>query len=200
MMGAAEPDRSSGGPADARWALVMSTLRDRRTSLFVDPEHDVPRDLLDKLCEAAAWAPCHKRTWPWSLAIITGDGRRRLGEVLPRALRAAGAAEAEVAKTSSKYLHAPVVIVVGARAGDTAERTAENRDAVCAAVQNLLLAATAAGLASHWSSCPAGAEDSTRLFSSFPPDTTIVAMVYVGWPTRGCPPPERPLVDVIHIH
>lgn len=196
----ATPVRSSdASPSDTRRAAIMAAIRDRRTNLFVDRDRDVPPELLDELCEAASWAPCHKRTWPWCFAVVTGDGRDRLGKVLARAVQAAGADEAKVAKTSTKYLRAPAIVVVGARSGDTPERTAENRYAVSAAVQNLLLAATAAGLASFWSSCPAGGEQSMRLFAGFGPETTIVAMVYVGWPIRECPSPSRPAVDVVHI-
>ena len=44
----------------------------------------------------------------------------------------------------------------------TTLRTAENRDAVAAGVQNILLGATALGLASYWGSCPKGASSSRR--------------------------------------
>jgi nitroreductase len=71
-------------------------------------------------------------------------------------------------------------------------RTAENRDAVSAAVQNVLLGATALGLASFWSSCPTGANDEVAKFCGFPSGTTIVAMIYLGWPTDVPKGFERP--------
>ena len=48
--------------------------------MLVDRERPVPRDLVDELCALAAWAPNHKRTWPWRFAIAEGEGRARLGE------------------------------------------------------------------------------------------------------------------------
>jgi nitroreductase len=97
-----------------------------------------------------------------------------------------------VQKTRGKFERAPVVLVVGSEAGDTDLRTAENRDAVSAGVQNILLGATALGLASFWSSCPTGANDAVARFCGFADNTTIVAMIYLGWPTDVPKGFERP--------
>jgi nitroreductase len=58
----------------------------------------------------------------------------------------------------------------------------ENRDAVAAGVQNLLLGATALGLASFWSTAPL--IDSPRALDlcGFAPDDRIVAVIYLGHP------------------
>ena len=90
----------------------------------------------------------------------------------------------KVLKTRTKYLRAPAVLVVGSHSGDTLLRSAENRDATSAGIQNILLGATVAGLASYWSSCPKGANDEVALFCGFKPDTFIASLIYVGWPIR----------------
>jgi malonate-semialdehyde dehydrogenase (acetylating)/methylmalonate-semialdehyde dehydrogenase len=41
--------------------------------------------VVEKLCDLAQWAPNHKRTWPWRFALVEGDGRARLGEVIAEA-------------------------------------------------------------------------------------------------------------------
>jgi nitroreductase len=179
--------------------IVTGVIAGRRTSLLVDRGRAVPIELIEQLCELAAWAPCHKRTWPWVFTAFTGDGRRRLGAAAGDALAAHGLDQAKVDKARTKYLRAPAMLVVGSRQGESAMRTAENRDAVAAAVQNLLLGATAAGLASYWSSCPTGAERAVAEVSGFEPGTTIVAVVYLGWPTSPCVAPERPPVTLTHI-
>jgi nitroreductase len=179
--------------------VVSRVIAARRTSLLVDRDRPVPSELIDHLCDLAAWAPCHKRTWPWCFASLTGEARRRLGEAAAEAIERAGADPAKVDKTRTKYLRSPVVMVVGARHGDTAVRTLENRDAVSAAIENLLLGATAAGLASHWSSCPEGAEGAVRAVAGFDEAVTIVAIIYLGWPSQPAPPPERPRAEVTHL-
>lgn len=174
-------------------------VRERRSNLAVDPEQPVPDDLVDRLCELVRWAPNHKRTWPWQVAWITGDARRRLGEAAADAMEARGDDHAKVLKARGKYLRAAGMLIVGATEGNSPLRTAENRDAAAAGVQNLLLGATAAGLASYWSSCPKGANDAVGELCRFPPGTTVVAMIYLGWSIREAETPERPALGIRRI-
>jgi nitroreductase len=173
-----------------------SLVADRRTNLRMDPERPVDDALLERLCALAMWAPNHKRTWPWRFAVLRGDARARLGAVLAGALTAEGAAEAKVDKARGKYLRAPVVLAVASAADGDAERDAENRDAVAAGVQNLLLGATAAGLASYWGTGAVTGLDGVKDLCGFDRSATIVALIYLGWPIGDVPVPERPPADV----
>jgi nitroreductase len=173
--------------------VAFSTLvRSRRTSLRIDQERDLDSDVITQLCRLSTWAPNHKLTWPWLFAEVRGDARLRLGGVCADVMAQRGEPDARISKTRGKFARSPVVLVIGSEVGDTELRTAENRDAVAAAVQTLLLGATALGLASFWSSCPSGANDAVGQFCEFPQDTTIVAMVYLGWPTDVPKSIERP--------
>jgi nitroreductase len=174
-------------------------VRARRTSMLVDKDRAVPQELVEELCALAQWAPNHKRTWPWRFAMVDGDGRTRLGNVIADAMERHGDAADKVAKTRGKYLRTPCTLVVGASAGDSANRTAENRDAVAAGIQNLLLGATAHGLASYWGSCPYGANDAVADLCGFDVGTHIAAIIYLGWATDTVTPPERPPVTLHHI-
>ncbi len=71
-------------------------------------------------------------------------------------------------------------------------RHAENRDAVAAGVQNLLLGATAAGLGSFWSSSMPEADAAVAQLCDWTEGTRTVAVVYLGWPIGEVPIPERP--------
>ena len=164
--------------------------------MLVQRDRAVPRDLVDRLCELATWAPNHKRTWPMRFAVAEGDGRARLGEVIADAMQAHGDEPEKVAKARTKYLRTPSVLVIGSAPGDTELRTAENRDAAAAGVQNLLLAATAEGLASYWGSCPKGANDPVARLCGFEDGTHVVAIIYLGWAEGGPEAPERPPVDL----
>ena len=168
----------------------------RRTSMAVQPDVAVTRDTVRALCELAQFAPSHKRTWPWRFALADGDGRARLGNVVANAMEEHGDTPEKVAKTRTKYLRTPAILVVGSAAGDSELRTAENRDSVAAGVQNILLAATAHGLASYWSSCPKGANEVTAELCGFDAGTKIVAMIYLGWATEPAPALPRPRADL----
>lgn len=178
---------------------ILDVIRRRRTSMKVEPGRDVPTELIEALCEAGTWAPCHKRTWPWRFASVTGDARWELGDVAAEAMAARGDEPARVAKTRGKFARTPAVLVVGSAPGDTPLRTVENRDATAAAVQNVLLAATASGLASYWSSCPKGASVPVAQWCGFEDGTDIVAMVYLGWATDDVDVPARPPLHVRHL-
>lgn len=194
-----DPSEAHAAPQFSEMALIGRIIRSRRTSMQVDPSVAVPDRLVEQLCELATWAPCHKRTWPWRFASLTGDARRRLGDTAADAMAAHGDDDARVVKTRTKYERTPNIVVVGAVPGDTDLRTAENRDAVAAGVQNALLAATAAGVATYWSSCPKGANDAVADLCGFEPGTSIVAIIYLGWASTdpgSAATPARPPLSV----
>ena len=166
--------------------------RARRTSMLVDRNRDVPDEVVEHLCELAQWAPNHKRTWPWRFAVARGDGRARLGDAIADAMALHGDPAEKVAKTRTKYLRTPAVLIVGAAAGDSDTRSAENRDAVAAGVQNILLGATAHGLAGYWGSCPKGANEAVARLCRFEEGTFVAAIIYLGWATDTVAAPERP--------
>jgi nitroreductase len=175
-----------------RFAVVADVIRSRRTSMQVDVSRDVDDSVLDELFELASWAPCHKRTWPWRFCVVRNDARLALGEVVADAMRRHGDDEHRSNKARTKYARTPVVVVVGSAPGDSPNRTAENRDATAAAIQNFLLAASAGGVATYWGSCPKGANDDVATFCGFEPGTTIMSLTYVGWSNDAPTTPERP--------
>ena len=177
---------------------LATVIRSRRTSMLVERDRLVPRALVAQLCELSQWAPNHKRTWPCRYAIVEGAARARFGQAIADVMEQQGDPAEKVAKTRTKYLRTPCTLVIGAAHGDSPLRTAENRDTAAAGVQNILLGATATGLASYWSSCPKGANAVVSELCGFDPDTQIVALVYLGWPTSLVDAPVRPEV-VLHI-
>ena len=164
--------------------------------MLVKADVAVPHETVRALCELAQFAPNHQRTWPWRFALAEGEGRARLGNVIADAMEAHGDSPERVAQRRVKYLRTPAVLVVGSAVGDSELCTAENRDAVAAGVENILLAATAHGLASFWSSCPKGTNDATAALCGFAANPTIVAIIYLGGATDPAPTPPRPTAQL----
>ncbi len=175
---------------------LAALIRSRRSSLLIDAQREVPRPVVEELLELLTWAPNHKRTWPWRLAVLSGETRRTLGEAIADVMDAQGDDAPKVAKTRTKYLRSPIVIAIGAAPGDSPERTAENRYAVAAGAQNLLLSAHAHGLAALWGSPMRGANAAINTVCDFAPDTEVLGLVYLGWPTGVVETPARPAPDV----
>lgn len=175
---------------------VEHVIRVRRTSLVVDKDEPVDPGLVQRVIGSAIWAPNHKRTWPWRFTVLTGDSRRRMGESFAAVGEVLGMDPIKVEKQRTKYLRSPVVIIVWV-GGDTSEvRRREDRDATAAAVQNLLLAATANGLASYWATISDDFYPAARTISGVDDTHDLVALVYLGHPKGEVAVPPRPVPDV----
>jgi len=171
------------GPMTLDPAALGDLIRARRTTKLLDPDRAVDPAVVEELCALATWAPNHKRTEPWRFAVFTGDGRARLGDTIADEMRAQGAHEAKILKTRTKYLRAPVVIVVGSTDAADEVTTGENRDAVAAGISNLLLGATARGLGTLWSTVATPRSPALWELCEFPEGTFAVGAVYLGYPT-----------------
>jgi nitroreductase len=175
-------------------------VRSRRTSMIVDQGREVPLDLVAELCGLATWAPNHKKTWPWRFALFTGDGRARLGETMADEMeRVDFGDDAKRAKTRTKYLRTPAILVVGCAPHDDEMLHNENRDAVAAGIQNLLLGATTLGLASFWSTPALERPHRVLDLCGFATDDRLVGIIYLGWAVQECPTPERPSLPITHV-
>lgn len=164
----------------------------RRSNIFIDAESHVDNAHLQALITAAQWAPNHKRTWPLRLTVVTGDSRQHLGHAVADAMEQRGDDAAKVEKTRTKYLRAPVVLVVAYARGGSDSETSENSFAVAAGIQNLLLTAEAHEYAALWGSPAKGANDAITSFCGMADTDTVVGLIYLGRPLRDAPPVERP--------
>ena len=182
-------------PVSAVAEVVQGVIQIRRTSLLVDPEASIPDALIEGLLESASWAPNHKRTWPWRFTVVAGHARSRLGDGMALAAAEAGLPPGKVAKLRVKYRRSPVVILVWVVVDGDEVRRREDRDATAAAVQNLLLAATANELASFWATVPDVLAPAVRAFAGVDETHQLVALVYLGWPTGEVASPQRPVPE-----
>jgi nitroreductase len=174
--------------------------RARRTSLLMNRERPVGAAIVGDLCTLATWAPNHKKTWPWKFAEFTETGRARLGETMADDMAAADFGDdTKREKTRTKYMRAPSVLVVGCEPHVNETLHQENRDAVAAAIQNLLLGATALGLASFWSTPALPRPPKVLELCGFDQEDRVVGVLYLGWPDGNCAAPERPVLSITRV-
>ncbi len=171
-------------------AAVLDLLRRRRTARS-HRTVPVPDAALESLLEAVRWAPSAANRQPWELVVVTD-------EVLKRELRDAYLAEANerdahyrtVTERQANLLMAPVVIVVcgdsGAKgrfvdAAAIGEAAQEELFLLTmgAAIQNLLLAATASGLTTTWMARPSRVPRVRELLR-VPAAIRVLALVALG--------------------
>lgn len=164
-------------------------LRRRRTikPVDMDPAREVAKELLLELLENATWAPTHGMTEPWKFVVFQGDARRRFADALQMTYRnttsAAEFREDKLVKMGENPLLAPVVIAcVMERNGGAKIPEVEEMEAVACALQNFMLSATAAGMASFWSSPPVLNTPEFREWLGIRAEDRCVGLMYLGWP------------------
>jgi nitroreductase len=169
------------------WESVRDVIRERRSNLNVDPERPVPTELVDELIELAVRAPNHYRTNPWRFVVLTGEARARISQIAAEAAeKLPNANPAIVDRQRTQFQRAPIVIAIASAADADPVKQFENRYTASAGVQNILLGATAMGLASAWRSGPAMVDPAVsgpvKDALGLKPDDEIVAFVYLGYP------------------
>jgi nitroreductase len=136
---------------------VLDTLTAIKTRRAIKEYLDKPVDkaLIEELLDAAHWAPNHHLTHPWRFHVFTGEGRERLVEARENATRWGAQKKGEEASAEAlgfaraKCYSSPVIIIVSMINHEDKIMDQENYAACWAAIENLLLAATARGLGSY---------------------------------------------------
>jgi nitroreductase len=171
----------------------------RRSNLLIDASKEIDPALVDRIVNSAQWAPNHKRTWPLRVAVITGDSRKTLGDTIADAMAFYGDDEMKVAKTRGKFMRSPIIIVVAAAEGATPNESEENKYAVAAGVQNMLLMTESFGLAALWGSPAKGANTAITTLCSMDSTDHVIGIIYLGWPKQSVAVPERPNINVTRL-
>ncbi len=158
-------------------------------------EDAVPRELIEKLLDAAVQAPNHYRVRPWRFVVLTDHARHRLGDVMFDSLQQRHPELSQEAfhKAHATPFQAPVVIAVGVdKPGEPKVLDIENVCATAAAIENMLLAAHALGLGAKWRTGEWARDAKVKEFLGFDPDQHLIGFVYVGYPEFIVEYPPRP--------
>jgi len=173
---------------------VLEAIFTRQSISEVKPD-SVPRELIVKLLSAAVQAPNHYKVRPWRFVVLTGAGRERLGDVIAQSFaeRFPEAPAAALEKERARPLRAPVLIAVGVdKPSEPKVLEIENICAAAAAVENLLLAAHALGLAAKWRTGGDARDPRVKHFLGFTPDQYVITLVYIGYPAVDAGQVNRP--------
>ena len=154
------------------------------------------REEIARLLEAAVRAPTHYLTEPWRFIVLTGPMLETLGEVMAERVRRERAGspdvEARVRLAQARPLRAPVIVVV-VYVPSTHPRALELEDrySVGAAMQNLLLAAHATGMAAHLRTGEAATDPAIHKLLGLHEGEEIAGFVYLGYPAASSSTPTR---------
>jgi nitroreductase len=185
---------------------VIDTIQKRRSVRRFDPR-PISEDIIDRLIDAAHWAPTGMNSQPWRFVVVRNAAFRKklVGLSLPRYKKWLSALPAEMqahrkevdATTSDPiYYGAPVIVFVIGTTGGTA-------DYDCAmACQNIMLAARSLGIGSCWVYIGqlAAAEKEVQEALELKENETIYGPLVLGYPQGDfpvAPPKNAPVVKKI---
>jgi nitroreductase len=164
---------------------------------------DEPVDdaLVERVLDAATFAPSAENRQPWEFVVVRDPGRRAaIGELMRRAWEAGGREHsrprlapkvfAEVDKGATGSISAaPVLVVVAADTERGLPATVPS--SIFPAVQNLLLAAGALGLGAALTTIATAYADDLRALTGLPDHVAPVAVIPLGHPARPLGTPRR---------
>jgi coenzyme F420-0:L-glutamate ligase/coenzyme F420-1:gamma-L-glutamate ligase len=173
----------------------------------------VERALVEEVIAAACLAPAPHHSRPWRFVLLSTDARAALTQAMGQRwrqdLERDGLPEARIRRlldrSRARLAAAPVLLLAGV-AGEASRAWPDRRrqraeefmlvQSLGAALQNLMLAAHARGLASYWLSAPLFCPEAVRRALSLPADFQPQALIALGYPKRGLRLPPRPPLAV----
>jgi nitroreductase len=164
-------------------------------------DDSVPDELVERVLEAATYAPSAENTQPWVFVVVRdAASRERIGELNRRAWEGGGGefsrprlspevfAKVESGATGG-IADAPVIVVV---CGDTSRCVEAVLEAsIWPAAQNLLLAAQALGLGAALTTLTTVFGDELRALLALPDHVRPMGIVPLGRPAKPLGPPKR---------
>jgi len=190
------PDEGEQAALDTFLALCRSQSAVRRFA-----PGDVDDALVERILEAAIRAPSARNSQPWRFVVVRDVERRwalrdayaaAYAQVRPARAGARTPLEADVAHLAGHLDAAPVVIAacLDIDASGT-DDPAARYGSILPAVQNLCLAARAAGLGTVLTTLARRQDAAVRVALGIPGGIEVVALVPLGWPQGGFPAARR---------
>ena len=195
-----------------RYDNLLEIVKQRRSNRRFKTD-SIPEGYIEKIIEAARWAPSGFHTQPWEFVAVTKKGiRDRIVAVLDRKSPPILNPAAEENASHSSFRDAPVFIFAlcdwrayvglpGHMEKDNSRVASIFCSSMASAFLNMHLAATALGLSSQWYSGAGrpGVEEEIRAIIGIPEDLTIYDLMILGYPAVPPVPKEvRDIKDILH--
>jgi nitroreductase len=178
---------------------IYEAIHQRRSHRLYKPDMP-PREVLERVVEAALWAPSGMNLQAWEITVMAGEVRDEFVKFVDQALKnlipllkKAGLPEARqelVMKFFKNLGGAPVVMAVTIGKNPLDPTNYSNIQSGAALMQNLLLAAQAEGLGTCWMTGAHSMEPEILKFLG-KEGQQLLAITPVGYSAKQPPPPPR---------
>ena len=180
---------------------VYQALYQRRMAWQFKDEA-VPKAAVERMLEAAVWAPNHRLTEPWRFFVVdlASPLRQTLGDQAYEVSMERRGDTNRAEATRKSILDAPLLIYVYCVPGPNDETTQENYASVCCAAHNISLAGVAEGLAVTWETGGATRHPKLKETLGAEEDWTLATMLSVGVPAESPASLRTPVTNFVHWH
>lgn len=193
-------------------------LKNRR-SIHEYTSRVVSESVLNKVLEAATWAPSAHNSQPWRFIVVKDSAlkmklARAMATNWKRDLAKDGVSEKDrenlTRASVERFSNAPIIIVPCLTMTEMHHYPDKRRQkiefimgvqSVAAAVENMLLAAHAVGLGSCWFCAPLFCPETVRKVLNIPSGIEPQALITLGYPaSRPEPPLRKSLKEILHLN
>lgn len=180
---------------------VFEAIYRRRAVREYRPD-PVGEEVIRKILDAANWAPSAMNLQQWEFLVVSGKKLAEMGKNYAKIIEwftcdwkpgeVRGSMKREdFIRFAATYGNAPLVIVVLTDGHAQPNYAKANLESASAAMENMLLAATALGLGTCWMTGPLYDEKYLRMLLAIPDSREIVAVTPIGYPEKIPEPPAR---------
>lgn len=165
---------------------ILETIKKRRT---IDPDlftgENVSNEIIEKMLEAAHWAPTHGYTEPWRFIVYERGNVQAFGDFHAALFKKVTPVEQFLEKKYEKIKYrakncSHVIICTNKRGAKNNIPEIEELAATSAAIQNMLLVATANNVATFWSTGGMCYHDEFKKHFGFGDNDKVLGIIYIG--------------------
>ena len=169
----------------------MSTLEIIKNRRSIDPDdfngEMVSNQIIERMLEAANWAPTHGMTEPWRFIVFSGkEGVQQFGLLHANLYKQETPEEQFLQKKYDTLLHKPDkashIFIVAMKRGDR-DNIPEQEElaATACAVQNILLVAAEKNIAAYWGTGGMCYHPALKTHFGFLEQDKIIGFLYLGY-------------------
>jgi nitroreductase len=146
----------------------------------------IPGEQVKEILELGNWAPTHGRTEPWRFIVYSEEKVKEFCYQHAELYKSNTPAENFLQTTYDKQFHngdlaSHIVIAVMQRGANPKIPALEEIAATAAAIENTLLGATAAGIASFWSTGGMTHKQPMKDFLHLKEEDVVMGIIYFGY-------------------
>jgi nitroreductase len=170
-----------------KFETVKETIQNRRTTgpAIMNGEI-IPEEQIKELLKLADWAPTHGYTEPWRYFIFSGERLKNFSKAHADMYWENTPEEARDDSKYKKLLHntekvSHLLVVAMKRGSNPRIPAMEEYASVAASIQNLLIGATALGIASMWNTGGMALHPAMKTFLGLGEEDNVLGLIYLGY-------------------